>query len=182
VVTRLEDEYACVREAKVVFGSDTDDYHLPEDDNHHSHRRGNLKSYRSDTVYQDVNFIHAHFSTVSKAIESLESCGALLHDSLELVQKATWSLNSAPGEIGEKIKCKLEMALNSNPGLKKIQLWDVVFTATPTYCCNKRLSLLQCHYVQGSQVARVTEECRRCGPEKGRFLEPDVVALKRGIM
>jgi hypothetical protein len=21
------------------------DYHLPEDDNHHSHRRGNLKSY-----------------------------------------------------------------------------------------------------------------------------------------
>jgi hypothetical protein len=23
----------------------TDDYHLPEDDNHHSHRRGNLKSY-----------------------------------------------------------------------------------------------------------------------------------------
>jgi hypothetical protein len=23
-----------------------DDYHLPEDDNHHSHRRGNLKSYR----------------------------------------------------------------------------------------------------------------------------------------
>jgi hypothetical protein len=22
-----------------------DDYHLPEDDNHHSHRRGNLKSY-----------------------------------------------------------------------------------------------------------------------------------------
>jgi hypothetical protein len=23
-----------------------DDYHLPEDDNHHSHRRGNLKSYK----------------------------------------------------------------------------------------------------------------------------------------
>jgi hypothetical protein len=22
------------------------DYHLPEDDNHHSHRRGNLKSYK----------------------------------------------------------------------------------------------------------------------------------------
>jgi hypothetical protein len=41
--------------------------------------------FGSDTVYQDVNFIHAHFSTVSKAIESLEY-GALLHDSLELVQ------------------------------------------------------------------------------------------------
>ena len=95
VVTKLEDEYACVREAKVVFGS--------------------------DTVYQDVNFIHAHFSTVSKAIESLESCGALLHDSLQLVQKATCSLNSAPGEIGEKIKFKLEKVLKSNPGLKKIQ-------------------------------------------------------------
>jgi hypothetical protein len=24
-----------------------DDYHLPEDDNHHSHRRGNLKSYKT---------------------------------------------------------------------------------------------------------------------------------------
>jgi hypothetical protein len=31
-----------------VFGEHSlsqDDYHLPEDDNHHSHRRGNLKSY-----------------------------------------------------------------------------------------------------------------------------------------
>jgi hypothetical protein len=28
-----------------------DDYHLPEDDNHHSHRRGNLKSYRILYVY-----------------------------------------------------------------------------------------------------------------------------------
>jgi hypothetical protein len=27
-----------------------EDYHLPEDDNHHSHRRGNLKSY---TILQD---------------------------------------------------------------------------------------------------------------------------------
>jgi hypothetical protein len=57
---------------------------------------------------------------LSKAIESLESCGALLHDSLELVQKAACSLNSAPGEIGEKIKHKLETILNSNPGLKEI--------------------------------------------------------------
>ncbi|PNF20028.1 hypothetical protein B7P43_G05946 [Cryptotermes secundus] len=95
VVAKLEDEYACVREAKVVFGY--------------------------DTVSQDVNFIHAHFSTVSKAIESLESCGALLHDSLEVVQKVTCSMNSAPGEIEETIKCKLEIELNSNPGLKEIQ-------------------------------------------------------------
>jgi spore coat polysaccharide biosynthesis predicted glycosyltransferase SpsG len=27
---------------------DFDDYHLPEDDNHHSHCRGNLKSYMID--------------------------------------------------------------------------------------------------------------------------------------
>jgi hypothetical protein len=26
------------------------DYHLPEDDNHHSHRRGNLKSYKEILV------------------------------------------------------------------------------------------------------------------------------------
>jgi hypothetical protein len=25
-------------------------YHLPEDDNHHSHRRGNLKYYNTQTV------------------------------------------------------------------------------------------------------------------------------------
>jgi hypothetical protein len=33
----------------VLFLSATNsfyDYHLPEDDNHHSHRRGNLKSYK----------------------------------------------------------------------------------------------------------------------------------------
>jgi hypothetical protein len=26
--------------------------HLPEDDNHHSHRRGNLKSYLKTLVYE----------------------------------------------------------------------------------------------------------------------------------
>jgi hypothetical protein len=30
---------------KYVKSINYDDYHLPEDDNHHSHRRGNLKSY-----------------------------------------------------------------------------------------------------------------------------------------
>jgi hypothetical protein len=30
---------------QVVECYKNDDYHLPEDDNHHSHRRGNLKSY-----------------------------------------------------------------------------------------------------------------------------------------
>jgi hypothetical protein len=25
--------------------------HLPDDDNHHSHRRGNLKSYKQKTIY-----------------------------------------------------------------------------------------------------------------------------------
>jgi hypothetical protein len=28
-----------------------DDYHLPEDDNHHSHRRGNLKSYKPEFIF-----------------------------------------------------------------------------------------------------------------------------------
>jgi hypothetical protein len=33
--------------AVLTYGKATgnDDCHLPEDDNHHSHRRGNLKSY-----------------------------------------------------------------------------------------------------------------------------------------
>ena len=43
VVGILEDDYAYVREAKKVF--------------------------ESDTVYQDVNFIDTHFSTLSKTIE-----------------------------------------------------------------------------------------------------------------
>jgi hypothetical protein len=29
----------------------SDDYHLPEDDNHHSHRCGNLKSYMLFSVF-----------------------------------------------------------------------------------------------------------------------------------
>jgi hypothetical protein len=33
---------------------DFDDYHLPEDDNHHSHRRGNLKSYNRDFLLHDL--------------------------------------------------------------------------------------------------------------------------------
>jgi hypothetical protein len=36
-----------------------DDYHLPEDDNHHSHRRGNLKSYK----YMYVCLFH-YFKTL----------------------------------------------------------------------------------------------------------------------
>jgi hypothetical protein len=46
-----------------------------------------------------------------------------------------------------------------------------VFTATPTYCCcNKCLSL-----IMSLKCAGVL------GPEKGRFLELNVVALKRGV-
>ena len=105
VVTKLEDEHiACVRDAKVVF--------------------------ETATVYQDVNFIHVHFSKLPKAIESLESSGTPLHESLDLVEKAASSLNSAPGEIGEKIKCKLEKVLNSNPGLKKIKLISQYLSGT----------------------------------------------------
>jgi hypothetical protein len=33
-----------------------DDYHLPEDDNHHSHRRGNLKSYTDFILLTFVTF------------------------------------------------------------------------------------------------------------------------------
>jgi hypothetical protein len=36
-------------EAIAVEDVKQDDYHLPEDDNHHSHRRGNLKSYICET-------------------------------------------------------------------------------------------------------------------------------------
>jgi hypothetical protein len=36
---------------------DNDDYHLPEDDNHHSHRHGNLKSYIMDNVEKVNNCV-----------------------------------------------------------------------------------------------------------------------------
>jgi hypothetical protein len=38
-----------------------DDYHLPEDDNHHSHRRGNLKSYNIYLVFFVFAFRPASF-------------------------------------------------------------------------------------------------------------------------
>jgi hypothetical protein len=31
--------------------------HLPEDDNHHSHRRGNLKSYNKELIYNNQRAI-----------------------------------------------------------------------------------------------------------------------------
>jgi hypothetical protein len=34
-----------------VMKAQCDDYHLPEDDNHHSHRRGNFKSYKAQCVF-----------------------------------------------------------------------------------------------------------------------------------
>jgi hypothetical protein len=49
-----------------------DDYHLPEDDNHHSHRRGNLKSYMDNKCLQILNinsstqiFILNHLDTAN---------------------------------------------------------------------------------------------------------------------
>ena len=92
------------------------------------------KVFESDTVYQDVNFIHAHFSTLLKTTEMLESCGALLHDSLENINRVTSSLNFTPGEIGGKIKRKVKMVLDSNPELKKIQ-------SISQYLCGVRVSL-----------------------------------------
>jgi hypothetical protein len=35
--------------------------HLPEDDNHHSHRRGNLKSYMDENYL--CNYFHDNFQT-----------------------------------------------------------------------------------------------------------------------
>lgn len=96
VVRNLEDnETACVRNAKLEF--------------------------ESDTVYQHINFIHTHFSSILEVIKGLETRGTLLQESLQLVQKATSSINSTPGEIGETVKRKLDKVLDSNPGLKKVQ-------------------------------------------------------------
>ncbi|PSN44838.1 hypothetical protein C0J52_16207 [Blattella germanica] len=81
-----------------------------------------MKVFESDTIYQEVNFIPTHFSNLSKTFEILESCGALLHDSLEIINRVTCSLNSTIGEIEEKIRRKVKMVLDSNPGLKKVQL------------------------------------------------------------
>jgi hypothetical protein len=39
-----------VRITEIVNNTVNDDYHLPEDDNHHSHRRENLKSYNTVNV------------------------------------------------------------------------------------------------------------------------------------
>ena len=64
MVLKLENDYAYAREAKKVF--------------------------ENVSVYQDVNFIHVHFSTLSKTIAMLESCGALLHDSLENINRVTF--------------------------------------------------------------------------------------------
>ncbi|KAJ8878891.1 hypothetical protein PR048_019490, partial [Dryococelus australis] len=69
----------------------------------------------------ECKFYPCTFSTLSKSTESTHSCSALLHDTLELFQKASCSMNSAPGEVGQNIKCKLKMVLNSNPVMKKIQ-------------------------------------------------------------
>jgi hypothetical protein len=35
-----------------------DDYHLLGDDNHHSYRRGNLKSYKEVPGSQTIQFLH----------------------------------------------------------------------------------------------------------------------------
>jgi hypothetical protein len=46
-----------------------DDYHLPEDDNHHSHRRGNLKSYINYACFDViVYFSIAFFRQGNKAV------------------------------------------------------------------------------------------------------------------
>ena len=53
---------------------------------------------------------------------------------LKTFNRVTSSLNSTPGEIGEKIKRKVEMVLDSNLGLKKIQ-------SISKYLCGVRVSL-----------------------------------------
>jgi hypothetical protein len=46
VSSMMPDQHLCQYVHKLVFEYLFNDYHFPEDDNHHSHRRGNLKSYR----------------------------------------------------------------------------------------------------------------------------------------
>jgi hypothetical protein len=47
---RLTSKYKLLSEEELKNNTNSDDYHLPEDDNHHSHRRGNLKSYNTNSA------------------------------------------------------------------------------------------------------------------------------------
>jgi hypothetical protein len=45
-----------------------DDYHLPEDDNHHSHRRGNLKSYKFHKDWFSHSKIEGEYTDIQTAL------------------------------------------------------------------------------------------------------------------
>jgi hypothetical protein len=73
------------------------DYHLPEDDNHHSHRRGNLKSYEIFIVGFQVPTAVVMKSSISSDITP---CNPLLRQP-RLIFNAIQSLISRKIELFE---------------------------------------------------------------------------------
>lgn len=133
VVASIDDSHtACVREAKCTFDC--------------------------DTVYRDINFIHTHYSSLSKTIKCLENRGAPLHESLQFITNTILSLNAVPGETGEKVKSKLDAVLDSNPGLKKIQSINEylsgITTSLPDECSEQSVPVYKYCPITSVEVER----------------------------
>lgn len=76
--------------------------------------------FESEAVVANLAYISAHYRSIAKTIEKLETKGLPLVESVGLVKTLLADLEKAPGETGKIVLNKMQNVLTKNPGYEQI--------------------------------------------------------------
>jgi hypothetical protein len=79
-----------------------------------------VEAFNQVNVAQNLAYIQSHFAIIPDSITKLETKGMPLSESLNVLLMVKNALESAPGEIGQKVRDKLDYVLEKNPGITRL--------------------------------------------------------------
>jgi hypothetical protein len=87
---------------------------------------------KSTSLKNNLVYISSNTTFLANSITKLEAQNLSLVDSLGIVSNTVKKLKEAPGEVGIKIKKKVEQVLSKNPGLKTIEAIANIYNGSDT--------------------------------------------------
>lgn len=76
------------------------------------------KLLEDSSIPHDLAYIRAHFTFLVEIISKLERRGTPLYENIDLIQEVKDNIKNAPGEVGEKVRTKIDNVLKKNTGLQ----------------------------------------------------------------
>lgn len=72
------------------------------------------------SIPRDLAYIRSHYTFLVRIICELESSGKPIYESMALLEEVKQKMKEAPGDVGEKVRTKMEKVLQKNNGLKDL--------------------------------------------------------------